>query len=316
MRLILLTCAALLAFAGNSVLCRLALRETSLDAASFTSLRIVSGALVLWLIVWARHLVAGAARLDTQVFKAGSWWSAIALFVYAAGFSFAYIELPTAAGALILFGCVQATMIGYDLWCGARLAWLQILGLILALVGLVILLVPSADLTTLFQFGGSHSSAQISAAAAGTQHSLNSSLLMVAAGIAWGFYSLYGKQLGKQGKTAKDPTLVTAGNFLRAIPFALCLSFYYLAQARFDELGWVYAILSGAITSGLGYALWYSALPSLSATQAASLQLTVPMLAALGGVLFLGELMSLQLLLASCAILGGVGLVLWRPKTR
>jgi drug/metabolite transporter (DMT)-like permease len=269
--LIFLTGSAIVAFAGNSVLCRLALRETAIDAASFTSLRLASGALILWLLVRLKN---------AKPLSAGNWWSALALFVYAAGFSFAYLHLPTATGALLLFGAVQATMVAADLRGGARLQALQWLGFVVALAGLVILLLPGI-----------------------AAPSLASGALMVAAGIAWGIYSLRGRGQG-------DPTATTAGNFRRALVFALLLSLACLPSIQWDYLGLFYALVSGALTSGLGYALWYAVLPRLGATKAASLQLTVPMLTALGGAVFLGESMSLQMLLASAAILGGVGLVI------
>lgn len=269
-RLIFLVMLAMTAFAANSLLCRMALKHTAIDAASFTSIRIVSGALVLWLLVRMRGGSPGAR---------GSWTSALALFAYAAGFSFAYVQLSAATGALILFCAVQATMIGYALAKGERLRGLQAIGLCLALAGLVSLLAPGL-------------SAPPPASAA----------LMMAAGIAWGIYSLQGKRLG-------DPTLATAGNFLRAVPFALILSAITLPGQSLDAAGVAYAMASGGLASGLGYAIWYAALPALTATNAATLQLSVPVLATIGGVLFLGETVSPRLLLCSAAILGGIALV-------
>lgn len=263
------------AFAANSLLCRIALKNTAIDAASFTSVRIISGALVLWLIVRLRGL---PGRLD------GNWSSALALFIYAAGFSFAYIKLPAAVGALILFCAVQATMIGYGLWRGERLAWLQIAGLLLALAGLLGLLAPGLSAPP--------------PASAG---------LMLVAGVAWGIYSL-------RGKSFANPTTATAGNFLRAVPFAVALSLLTLPQAAFDGGGFLYAAASGGLASGLGYALWYAVLPGLSATSAATLQLSVPVIAAAGGVLLLGEAITWQLLLSSAGILGGIALVIGGRK--
>ncbi|MGH8166748.1 MAG: EamA family transporter, partial [Woeseiaceae bacterium] len=185
-RLTALTALTMVAFAGNSLLCRMALKSTSMDAASFTTIRVISGALMLWLIVRAHRGV----RAD----NAGSWMSAFALFAYAAAFSFAYVSLPAASGALILFGAVQATMIGYGLWTGERLRALQIAGLALAIAGLVGLLLPGLSAPP-----------------------LAGSILMFGAGVAWGVYSL-------RGQGAGDPLAATAGNFLRAIPFAVALS--------------------------------------------------------------------------------------------
>jgi drug/metabolite transporter (DMT)-like permease len=276
-RLFALTVLAMLAFAGNSLLCRAALDHTRIDAASFTTIRLLSGALALWIIVRLRMpAVAGA----------GNWRSAFALFAYAAGFSFAYVNLPAATGALLLFGAVQATMIGYGLWRGERLTLLQWLGLLLALLGLVVLLLPGLSTPPLHSAG-----------------------LMLCAGAAWGAYSL-------RGKGAGDPTRVTAGNFLRAIPFSIVLSVLMSSTASIDTAGVGYAVASGALTSGLGYAIWYTALPALKATQAATVQLSVPLIAALGAVLLLGETMTLRLLLASVAIIGGIALVIARRPSR
>ena len=276
-RIPLLTTLAMLAFAGNSLLCRAALDHTRIDAASFTTIRLLSGALVLWLVV--------RLRASTTV-GAGNWSSAFALFAYAAGFSFAYIHLPAATGALLLFGAVQMTMIGYGLWRGERLAWLQWCGLMLAFAGLVALLLPGLAAPPLPSAG-----------------------LMICAGIAWGAYSL-------RGKGAGDPTRVTAGNFLRAMPFSLALSLSMLSATTLDTAGVAYAVASGALTSGLGYAIWYTALPALKSTHAATVQLSVPLIAALGAVAFLGEAMTLRLLVASVAIVGGIALVILSRRDR
>ncbi|MEN3366707.1 MAG: hypothetical protein V7606_3981, partial [Burkholderiales bacterium] len=204
----------MIAFAGNSLLCRMALRHTTIDAASFTSIRILSGAMVLWLLIMARR---------QTIFTAGSWYSALALFAYAAGFSFAYVSLPAGTGALLLFGAVQATMISYGLWSGERLRQRQIAGLILAFAGLIGLLLPGLSAPP-----------------------LHGALLMLGAGVAWGVYSL-------RAKGAIDPTQVTAGNFMRAVPFAVALSIVMLPSASLDRSGIVYAIASGAMASGVGY---------------------------------------------------------------
>jgi len=261
----------MVAFACNSLLCRVALKHTSIDAANFTTFRLLSGAVMLWLVVRvSRGIQAGK----------GNWPSAFALFAYAAGFSFAYISLPASTGALLLFGAVQATMIGYGIWTGERLRRLQLVGLSLALGGLVGLLLPGLSAPPLI-----------------------GSLLMLTAGVAWGIYSLRGKGMG-------DPTKVTAGNFLRAVPIALALSILNHSNASLDSAGLLYAIASGAIASGLGYAIWYTALPALKATSAATVQLSVPVIAAMGGMVFLDESPTLRFVLASGAILGGIALVI------
>lgn len=262
---------AMLAFASNSLLCRLALRDTALDAASFTTVRLLSGAVALFLIVQLRN--RGRRLL-------GSWRSAGALFAYAAGFSFAYRSLTAATGALILFGAVQATMIGHGLAKGERLSGSQSFGLLLALGGLLYLLLPGLAAPPLI-----------------------GSALMMAAGIAWGIYSLRGRGGG-------DPVQVTAGNFVRAAPLGLLLSAATIGRGSIDGVGVGYAVLSGALTSGVGYWIWYQALPSLKASHAATVQLSVPVLAALGGVVLLGESVTLRLALSSVAILGGIALVL------
>jgi drug/metabolite transporter (DMT)-like permease len=271
MRVVILTLLAIVAFASNSLLCRLALRQTTIDAASFTLIRLLSGVIALWLIVITRKPGRPTA---------GNWTSALALFAYAAAFSFAYISLSVGTGALLLFGMVQATMIFWGLRKGERLNARQWFGLAIALGGLVALVFPGLSAPPI---GGA--------------------LLMTGAGIAWGIYSL-------RGKGAGDPTSVTAGNFWRSVVFAAVLSMALLRWTNLDPAGIRYAIVSGAIASGVGYVIWYSALPGLKATTAATVQLSVPVLAAVGGILFLSESITLRLLLASLLILGGIGLVI------
>nr|WP_315188318.1 DMT family transporter [uncultured Albidiferax sp.] len=275
-RSLLLTACAMLAFAGNSLLCRLALRHTAIDAASFTSVRLVAGALTLWLLLQCRRGSRSSGN--------GNWVSAVALCAYAAGFSWAYVQLSAATGALLLFGAVQATMVGHGLWAGERLRPLQCAGVLFTLAGLLALLLPGLAAPP-----------------------LASAVLMLGAGMAWGVYSL-------RGKGAGDPLAVSAGNFLRAVPLALALTAASYAHLSLDTAGLLYAVASGALASGIGYAIWYTALPTLSSTAAASVQLSVPVLAALGGIAFLGESASLRLVLASVAILGGIGLVIWQKQ--
>jgi drug/metabolite transporter (DMT)-like permease len=267
-----LTALAMLAFAGNSLLCRLALKHTAIDAASFTTVRLVAGAVTLWLIL---RLRGGSPK------GAGNWGSALALFAYAAGFSFAYIGLTAATGALLLFGSVQATMIGVGLWRGERLRPVQSFGLLCALCGLAALLWPGLSAPPLL-----------------------ASALMIGAGISWGIYSL-------RGKGAGDPTVVTAGNFLRTVPVTVAMSLAAWSWWSLDTQGLIYALASGALASGVGYAIWYTALRGLKATSAATVQLSVPVIAAAGGILLLGEAMTQTLLLSSLTIVGGIALVLW-----
>jgi len=270
LRVVSLTLLALLAFAGNSLLCRLALTRTGIDAATFTSVRIVSGALVLALLVRFR---------TPRTPLAGSWPSAAALFAYAASFSFAYERLTAGTGALLLFGAVQATMISVGVVRGERLHAVQVAGLLLAYAGLIGLVLPGLAAPPFL-----------------------SAALMLAAGAAWGLYSLRGRHAG-------DPTSVTAGNFLRAVPMALGVSLLFVQSQAIDTAGMLYAIASGALASGVGYAVWYTALRDLSATTAATVQLSVPVIAAAGGVLLLNEPLTLRLVATGAAILGGVALV-------
>lgn len=274
-----LTLLALLAFAGNSLLCRAALRDTAIDPASFTLLRILAGAAVLAVLVALRSPAA---------LRAGSWTSAAALFAYAIAFSYAYIGLSAGAGALILFGAVQASMLTWALLRGERFSVIQTGGFALAITGLVGLLLPGLSAPP-----------------------LASALLMLMAGVAWGVYSL-------RGRGAGDPTAVTAGNFVRAVPMAVLSIALALviapASVRIDMPGSIYAVASGALTSGLGYAIWYRVLPQLRASTAATVQLSVPVITALAGVLLLSEPLSLRLVLASIAVLGGVALVVLWPK--
>jgi drug/metabolite transporter (DMT)-like permease len=265
---------ALLAFAGNSLLCRLALRHTAIDAASFTLIRLAAGALCLWLI--ARWRDGPRSR---QQALAGNWPSALALFVYAAAFSFAYTRLSAGTGALLLFGAVQASMIGWGLFQGERLQGLQMAGWVVALAGLVGLVLPGW-------------------AAPPWQ----GSALMVAAGVAWAVYTVRGKGRG-------DALQVTAGNFARAVLPALLCSALLVRTTALDAAGAACALASGALASGVGYAVWYTVLPALRVTTAASLQLAVPVIAAAGGVVWLGEALSWRLALAAPAILGGIALV-------
>lgn len=267
---------ALAAFAGNSLLARVALRDGGMDAASFTALRLVSGALALWALVSLRR--APAARGN------GDWISAVALFAYAALFSLAYVQLEAGAGALLLFGAVQATMIGRGLAAGERLARGQWLGLFMALAGLVGLLLPGLSAPPLLP-----------------------SLLMLGAGVAWGAYSL-------RGRGALDPLGTTARNFLRTLPMAALFLLALLSRLQVDTPGVLAALASGALASGVGYAIWYTALPSLRRAPAATLQLAVPLIVAVAGVLWLGEPATLRLALAGAAILGGVALVLRAGK--
>ena len=270
LRLFLITTLAMTAFAANSVLARLAMATGEAGPWTFTLLRIVSGAVVLGLIA-----------SPVRAVSSGSWASGAALFVYAAGFSVAYLSLTTGTGALILFALVQITMIGWALACGERMPAARWAGLGLAIAGLVWLLLPGLEAPP-----------------------LEGALLMAIAGVAWGVYSL-------RGRGQSQPTAQTAGNFLRAGVIVIALSvpaFLFIDEAAPSRAGIAYALASGAITSGLGYVIWYAALRDLTASLAGIAQLSVPALAAAGGMIFLAEPLTPRFLIATALILGGVAL--------
>ncbi|MET1219045.1 MAG: DMT family transporter [Glaciecola sp.] len=280
MKVVIMSIIALIAFAANSVLCRLALHETDIDPASFTTVRLVSAAFMLSIIV----LFSVKGTSTKTFFAQGSWSGSIALFVYAAAFSLAYIELTAATGALILFGMVQVAMLSISFAQGQRFTRWQWLGFSLAIVGLLLLFLPSAS-----------------------NPDVLSACLMAIAGVAWGVYSILGKGVSQ-------PLLMTCGNFVRSIPLTLVLSVLWLTHFQVDALGLWYAVLSGALASGLGYAVWYGVLPSIPGTQAATLQLAVPVIATVGGIVLLDESLTTMFVLASISILGGIGLVLKASK--
>ncbi len=257
----------------NSVLCRLALGASAIDAASFSSVRLLSGALVLLII-------SAAFRKADSTSQGGGWTSAFLLFLYAIAFSLAYVSLSAGTGALILFGSVQATMLISALRSGERPHPLEWAGLSLAIVGLVYLVLPGLSAPKPV-----------------------SSALMAVAGISWGFYSL-------RGRGSRNPLADTTTNFVRALPFVAAVNLVMLREAHVSARGLAFAILSGAVASGVGYVVWYAALKGLTATRAATVQLIVPVLAALGGVMLLSENISMRLLLSATMILGGVGLAL------
>lgn len=266
------TCLALIAFAANSVLCRGALGEQSIDAASFTSIRLFAGALVLFVITRLNHT---GSRSTSR----GNWPASVMLFTYAITFSFAYISLDTGTGALILFGAVQITMILVSFVRGNRLHLIEWLGVALAFVGFVYLLMPEVSTPSLLGF-----------------------VLMTIAGMAWGLYTL-------KGRGSAAPLMDTAYNFIRTLPLVGIVMLFSLPHAHFSTHGVVLAILSGGIASGIGYTIWYIALGGLTATQAAVVQLFVPVIAAFGGVIFVAEPITLRLTLAGLLILGGILLV-------
>lgn len=268
----LLTSMAMLAFAANSLLCRLALQRREIDPVSFAGIRLISGAITLAVIVRLRSERSSRGHAD--------WLAAAMLFAYVAFFSFAYLTLPAGTGALILFGAVQLTMLSVGLRSGEKFGSIAWLGLALAIAGLVYLVSPGIAAPPLV-----------------------GATLMAIAGVAWGVYSL-------RGRRAADPLAATAGNFARAAPFAVLLSLVFVANAHAGAAGIALAIASGALTSGIGYVIWYAALSQLSAMRAATVQLSVPLIAAFGGVALLSEAITPRLIAASAAILGGIAMVL------
>jgi drug/metabolite transporter (DMT)-like permease len=269
---LILTILALIAFAANSVLCRMALGENTIDASSFTVIRLLSGVLVLLAIV-------KVTNRKKSLSSTGSWFASLMLFLYAMTFSFAYMTLDTGTGALILFGAVQITMIFISLFSGNRLHLSEWIGLSIAFMGFVYLVLPGATAPSAIGF-----------------------ILMSVAGIAWGIYTL-------KGRGSDAPLLDTCSNFLRAIPFVIVLAITAVNTAQYSIEGILLAALSGGVASGIGYTIWYSALGGLSTTQAAVVQLSVPVIAALGGVIFVSETLTQRLTLSALMILGGILLV-------
>ena len=271
------TCFALVAFAANSLLCRLALGNASIDAASFTAIRLLSGALVLVLLVGLKNKRQAKA---SSFYSMGSWWGALYLFLYAAGFSFAYLSLDTGTGALILFACVQFAMLAFAFIQGERLALSAWFAVLVSFSGLLYLFLPGASTPSLIGF-----------------------ILMAVSGLAWAGYSIL-------GKTSHDALAATCGNFVRCLPLVLVLLVVFRSQLELTLVGCFLACIAGAITSGLGYALWYRALAGLSVSMASLLQLSVPILAALAGLIFIGELLSQRLIISSLLVLGGIALLI------
>lgn len=263
----LLTLLAMTLFAANSVLCRLALLEYRMEPVSYTAVRLISGAIMLWLIMAFRH---------KNVFKSGNWQGAVTLFIYMACFSWAYVELPTAVGTLIIAVAVQTTMLGCGFFMGERPSRQQGLGIGIALVGLVFLLLPGLTAPPLF-----------------------SSLIIFISGSSWGLYCLCGKGVS-------DPTASTAGNFVKAVPLALLMMICLPSQVSFANPGIWYALAAGALASAGGYVIWYMVVVRFTVTVAAVVQLSVPVITAIGGVLFVNEPITLRVALSSAAILGGI----------
>lgn len=271
-KIVTLTGLALTAFAANSVLCRLALGNHVIDASGFTIIRLLSGSAVLLTII-------SVTRNTTETSSKGSWAASFMLFLYAVTFSYAYISLDTATGALILFGSVQITMILLSLLSGTRLHKTEWIGVVIAFAGFIFLILPGITTPSLLGF-----------------------ILMTIAGISWGIYTL-------KGRNSKNPLMDTAYNFIRTTPLVVLLSILSFNNIYLSSEGILLAMLSGGVTSGIGYTIWYIALGGLSSTQAAVLQLSVPVIAALGGVIFVSEAITIRLTISAAMVLGGVLMV-------
>lgn len=275
---LLMTAIAMLAFAGNSILCRLALSDDSSSAESFTLVRLLSGAITLTLLTY---------RPDQQLkalFSGGEWLSGFYLFAYAAAFSFAYAFLDTATGALILFASVQLTILCVSILSGEALNKRKLIGVVLSVSGFVLLMLPSSTQPSLFGF-----------------------VLMTASGLAWAAYTL-------AGRNSDSPLIDTQGNFLKATVFALVAFIWFVDINSLTLREVVLASASGALASGCGYAIWYAALKGLTRLSAGIVQLTVPVIAAFGGIIFVGEAMTLAFVIASLLVLSGVGLVVYQSS--
>lgn len=266
---------SLLAFAGNSIICRMALKSDMIDPASFVVVRLGSASFMLALLQALSKSTKGIG---------GNWISALFLLLYAIPFTFSYVSLSAATGALISFSAVQLTMILMGIRKGEVINRLQFGGLVIAMSGLIVLLLPGATAPPIFD-----------------------ALLMGIAGIAWGFYSL-------RGKVSVNPLYDTAGNFIRALPICIMVCIPFMNNIYISPEGLLLATISGAVTSALGYILWYQALKHIKATQAAVIQLSVPVITSLFGVLLLGEILDFRIVTASTVILIGIALVIFRPK--
>ncbi len=290
MKVSLLTLLALVAFAGNSVIGRAALSSESIDSASFTLIRLFSGAITLWLILFIKSLFQSNSD-SSQTSKGsgrnkGTWLEAVYLFTYAATFSFGYLLLDTATGALILFVSVQLVMIAVNLLQGNRLSLFEWMGMAFAISGFIYLMYPELGSPTFLGF-----------------------ILMALSGMAWGLYTI-------EGKKACDALSQTTYNFLRTLPFALILFALFYQSIDVSAEGVFWAIVSGSVTSGVGYAIWYRVIQDISTTQAAVFQLAVPVIAAFGGVFWIGEGIGARLLISSILIFTGILLVIFNHRLK
>lgn len=277
LKTILLTALALIAFAANSVLGRMALGNSFIDASGFTSIRLISGTAILLLIIQINNK-------NSKPVTKGKWISALLLFIYAISFSYAYNLLDTGTGALILFGAVQISMILISLFNGKKLHFTEWIGVFIAFIGFIYLILPGV-----------------------TAPSLKGFLLMSVSGIAWGVYSI-------KGQASTNPLYDTAYNFLKSLPFVAVILLLTFKTEHYTLKGILLAIISGSITSGIGYTIWYMALKGLTSVQAAVVQLLVPVIAAFGGVIFIAEIITTRLTMASVLILGGVLIVVLGRK--
>ena len=268
----------MIAFAANSVLCRLALAGEVIDAATFTNIRLISGIITLIIILQFY-------RNKSKSFDKGSWIAGMMLFLYAITFSFAYILIDTGTGALILFGAVQVTMLSWSILKGHRLQILELLGSIIALSGFLYLIFPGVSAPSSIGF-----------------------ILMTIAGVSWGIHTLL-------GHSSNNPLIETAYNFFRTIPLVIFIFILTFNSGHYSIEGILLAVLSGGMASGIGYAIWYYALRELTSVQAAVVQLFVPLLAAFGGVFFISEIITIRLFISALLIIGGIFLVVFKKNT-
>ena len=279
----LLVC-ALLAFAGNSVLCRITLDNSLMGAVEFTLVRLFSGAVTL--VVLSVFLMRKESGLK-QLFKPRirTIKGSLLLLIYALFFSYAYVVLETGSGALILFGSVQLTMLFINIIRGNRPIVITVVGMVLAFSGLVYWLIPAWGTPSIMGF-----------------------VLMACSGVAWGLYTL-------AGQGTKNALLETTQNFIFTLPWLIIIGGLLSSAVKWQQAGIVFAVISGAITSGIGYAIWYAVLPKITVSQAGVIQLLVPIIAAVGGVVFAGESMTLRLFISAVMVLGGIYLVMHTPRT-
>ncbi len=282
MQILLLAFLCMTLFASNSIFCRIAIAQYDMDPLEYTFIRGVSASLVLCVISWwhTRKKLHNHISWWRQAWRQASWPSALALFAYMLFFSLAYVSMPAAAGTLIINATVQCTMLGWGIARGTRLTPGQTIGLTIVMVGLMALTLPKVD----------------------TRPPLDATLLEVGVGIAWGVYSILGREV-------QDAVLATAGNFFRCVPLLIMTGGIAALHAAAHPFALLHACLAGTLATGCGYIIWYLVVARMSLVSGSIIQLSVPVITAILGAIFLNEAISLHLILCSIGILGGIGLV-------